>query len=266
MEKQPVGTSGGGYNLPPHHSASSLMMFRACPWKYKERYLLGADDKPSTAALMGVAFHDVVDMLEKGRIPPSRFAMMAASRFAVLVDETVARVGADGIETYSRDLADDVALRRQQLVEQCARYQHHRQTRTDQLAASEAGFTLHLSGVARPIVGRIDQILVDATGCTRVLDLKTGSTRFSSSLQLLVYNLGAQSLGYTPATWGYYWYGKDGKMVTADISGGTPEYVGGLFRRLEAAIQQDLIQPNPGGNCYLCPHKKGCPEAWHPYS
>lgn len=263
MAKDVMPRVGDGWQLPPHHSASSLGTFRACPEKYKQRYLLGAPDKENIAGMMGTAIHDAVYQYHLGVVTPRLLAPTAIRVFTKLVGAAVA-AGAN-IELYGKPMEEEYNRRKTMIMEQCATYLEFSGADKHRVMAAEVPFELQLPGVKRPIIGRIDQVLIDPDGEIRVRDLKTGSRKMSSALQLLVYNLGAQTAGYTPSKWGSYWYGKDGKEIWCDIAGGTPDYIGRLFAQLETHVEQGLFNPLPGGDCYLCPHSGVCPEPWKPY-
>ncbi len=109
------------------------------------------------------------------------------------------------------------------------------------------------------IKGYIDRVMVDQHGQVWIIDLKTGSRKPGSSLQLGVYALGlAQQYG-VHAPIGGYWMARKGDIDSPQaLTSYTHEKVGTWFANAQKAIEAEIFIPKVSALCMSCSVREFC--------
>lgn len=117
-----------------------------------------------------------------------------------------------------------------------------------------------LPGMPVPVKGFIDRIFADRTTTERALvDLKTGSRKPASGLQLGIYAaLTAERYGVTIPTGAAFMTRPASLAPPWALGKFTPEYVGRHFGQLYAAIQAGYFVPRVGSQCGRCDVSAAC--------
>lgn len=124
----------------------------------------------------------------------------------------------------------------------------------------EEAFTVELEGVK--VTGRIDRVYRSPEGRI-VVDLKSGSRRPESALQLGIYRLGYDVSHGAPEGTSLvrsagYLMTKDGELYLQDISPFTPELIRRMLVTYLEGVHKDVFLPNIGDACFHCSMKKAC--------
>jgi hypothetical protein len=109
------------------------------------------------------------------------------------------------------------------------------------------------------VKGYIDRVFVTEDGELVIVDLKTGSHKPASSLQLGVYALGVEHhLGVRPILGSYYMARKAELTEPTSLLHYTPELVGSWFSRAKQTIEAELFIPHVTSLCGTCSVRDYC--------
>lgn len=123
--------------------------------------------------------------------------------------------------------------------------------------AVELPFELVLGDVL--VKGFIDQVLEDESGRLLVRDLKTGSKRPVTPLQLGVYALAVEdAYGVRPGYGDFYMFKDGGPTAAYDLSEYTRERVGRWFHDMDRAESAGIYLASPGDHCRVCSVYQWC--------
>ncbi len=231
-----------------------------CGLQYLYGVEMGLDPERSHQMWMGSVIHDIVDRAQRGEIPRTEEAMLAALE-----------------EAWREDVFPNRALERQRLLD--ARKMLRQWLTDDTLGepiASEARFEFPLDGAV--IRGRIDAVYRFGPDGTRVVDYKTSrytptQERVQESLQLGAYYLAMKrtpelaALGEPLLLELAYLFaeGSDGGYKHLSVKPermGTGEYemwAETTIRRLLEAVRREDFAPSPEAECRWCSFKPICP-------
>lgn len=114
--------------------------------------------------------------------------------------------------------------------------------------------------------GYIDRVLHDQSWVydgdqrlAHVLDIKTGTKRPASPLQLGFYKIGYEAKHPDRHVMGgSWWMAKDGKAFEVDISHITVDTLDRYATKYFKGVEQKVFIPNLGDACFFCPFKKEC--------
>lgn len=108
--------------------------------------------------------------------------------------------------------------------------------------------------------GFIDRVFYDnILGQHHIVDLKTGSRKPESALQLGVYGAAVTNRYDLRVPWGSAFMNRRGHLSEPwDLSMYTPDYVGHHFGRIYAAIQAGVFVPKLGRHCGMCDVSASC--------
>ena len=256
---------GGELKLNPkrRRSASQLKMFRTCEERYRLIKFERVPQQESAASVQGSAVHHAAEQWElSGR------TINIGDTFDVEFDRLLATTAERSPTSEWRvwgkgsDVQKDIETRRTLGRGQAETLAITFQTKKiaelpDGTPAVEVRFELDLGPCI--VVGSIDRI-DDHDGTMVVEDIKTG-VREASPIQVGIYALAAREiLGYD--VWqGDFYYAKDGTYSPSyDLSRFTRAYLEDQFSIMEKKIEQRLLTPSPGGECFTCPVRTNCKE------
>lgn len=121
----------------------------------------------------------------------------------------------------------------------------------DGAPAVEVPFHLTLGGVL--VKGYIDRVMVNPDGEVVIIDLKTGNTTPSSSLQLGVYALGFHAItGVMPSVGAYYMARKSELSAMSSLLHYDATMVGDWFAKTKVAIEAEVFVPHVTNLCGTC--------------
>ena len=133
------------------------------------------------------------------------------------------------------------------------------------LISIEERFDIELGGAGPRdsviLTGRIDRVFRDPQGLI-VVDLKSGTKRPTSALQLGMYALGYnrshEALEGASVARGGYLMTKDGELYLQDLTPFTPELIHGMVVAYLEGVEHDVFLPNIGNTCFSCPMSRAC--------
>lgn len=103
------------------------------------------------------------------------------------------------------------------------------------------------------VKGYIDRVFINDAGEAVVVDLKSGSSKPNSSLQLGVYALGlADTVGLSPSVGAYYMTRRKELTEMQSLLHYTPEMVGNWFSKAKQAIESEVFLPHVTPMCSSC--------------
>lgn len=164
----PVGEWLGGYIR--HFSASSLKMLKICPEQYRQRYILGRKERPSSFLTLGTAVHGAVAASLNQRLENGD--LMSTSEAVEFFHDKAwpTAVESDGgIEMIRFDQGEDEDHVRRDGERMTQAYHHTVAPRIIPVAPAERRIDIFIEGVPVPLIGYLD---VEEE--LHVTDLKTG--------------------------------------------------------------------------------------------
>jgi len=234
-------------------SYSQIDTFKACPLKYKYRYVLKVPTAPHHALTFGQSLHDTLrhfHQLEQQGDQPTLKDLLKLYRHHFNSAGYTSAAHRD-----KRFHSGKKALRQY--------FQVYRQILGQPLKLEE-NFRLHIAGV--PLVGKIDRIDKTDTGL-EIVDYKTGQSKTKKQVdideQLTIYALGArQALGLNVDSLSLYFLESNQKISTTRSSTDLKNY----RHHLEAVVHQiktSDFPATPGSPfpCDFCEYNSICPFA-----
>ncbi len=236
-----------------HLSYSQIDTFKACPLKYKYRYVLKVPAEPHHALSFGQSLHDTLrhfHQLELQRSQPTLKDLLKLYRHHFRPE------GYDSLaHKQARFRSGQQALRRYFAI--------YRQVLGQPLEL-ETSFRLRVAGV--PLIGTIDRIDQTATGL-EIIDYKTGSSQTKKQVdideQLTIYALAAkQALNLNVNALSLYFLESNQKISTTRSTTDLTNY----HKHLETVVHQiktSDFPATPGSPfpCGFCEYNSICPFA-----
>lgn len=252
-------------DIKPTRSVSQLTSFLSCGEAYRLQRIAKAPRKPAAWLLQGIAFHSAIEFWELDCRKPTveqciaEFDTTWALEVEMLPDVPLDQWLTGGKTKGEVDYERRVAKGRQQVrehIEWALAHSEEWRVMRDSRFPNGLGIEIPISidlG-ALTLNGFIDQVIEYRTGEVRVRDLKTGSKKPDSPVQLGVYAMSLREQWELPQVWwGDFYMAKDTNATTPyDLSVYTRQTVGEWFTKLNAAIEAELFIPNPGSMCAVC--------------
>lgn len=256
-------------------SVSQINTYLACSEQYRLQRRTPGEVVTQTPAAwfeMGTAIHHVIELWEKwgrqGTIEQAR--TMFTQKYDELINETLnsTRVESDNWLTGSKKPGSvDIADRRVRGQDHVERYIEHalghaqdwRIATINGEPAVEVEFKIELGGV--PVYGFIDQVVETRDGLIYPRDIKTGTRRPESPLQLAVYAIALNKLFGHTVTTGAYVMTKD-KWDNMEhfepLDQWSEETLANMFYNFDIAERAGVYIPNVGSHCRVCTVKDFC--------
>lgn len=253
-----------------HRSASQLSSFAQCAEAFRLARVAKVPKRPAAWLIHGTAYHFAVEEYENSGRKLSLEVL--ESLFRDMYKEEIAKLrerwpdDKDWLTGGNKKAENDIKDREEIGVWQVHDYVEFAEAHKDVWRilplgngqiATEVKFTIVLGGVQ--VDGYIDQIREYRDGSLEVADLKTGSRKPNSTMQLGVYRLVTfENTGKMPATGVFI---KAGRPATAKVDAKptedmkftldewTPEFLGSLFHDMDKIDKQGLFLPNPQEGC-----------------
>ncbi|MFD9670611.1 RecB family exonuclease [Streptomyces sp. NPDC059981] len=261
---------------PKPRSHSQYARFAQCGLAYK---LERVDRKPQSPAgwfIQGIAVHHGVELYERSGRSLSRPQVVDAYRQKWESEEAAGRRRepdekrwmTGGFKSAAKDLPDRKSLGEHQIHDyltyvDSVRDHEYMWTTPDGRLAVELGFEITIGSV--PIRGFIDQILVTPYGLT-VRDVKTGTKKQSSALQLALYRRAVWEMYQVDITWGdFFQCARLGRSPKAggptdpiDLTTIDQSWLEGQYAAMDAAERNGVYLANPGDHCVTCGVARHC--------
>jgi DNA helicase II / ATP-dependent DNA helicase PcrA len=236
-----------------HLSYSQIDTFKACPLKYKYRYILKVPAAPHHALSFGQSLHDTLRHFHQLELQGNQPKLKDLIR---LYTRNFNPSGYDSpAHKQARFRSGKKALRQYFAVYQQV---------LGQPLELEKSFRLNIAGV--PLVGKIDRIDQTATGL-EIIDYKTGAGTTKKDVdkdeQLSIYALAAQKvLGIKPQNLSLYFIELNQKLSTHRSDQDVQDTLHRLEQRV-AEIKASDFPATPGSPfpCGFCEYNQICPFA-----
>ncbi|WP_113705477.1 RecB family exonuclease [Nonomuraea lactucae] len=254
--------------MPEHRSVSQLTSYASCGESYRLSKVARAPQTPAAWFAQGVAVHAAIERWERTyreHSPETAIAWFeeAFDREAAKMLEVEPDINnwlCPGRTKPDVDLANRIDRGRVQVsgyIEQALASKLQVLELLPGEPAAEVPFTIDLDGIT--VIGYIDLIMVDPWGRPLVRDIKTGSKRPVSPMQLAVYRHAVFDLTGDAVEWGDYYMAKDNKALDPiPLSPYTRDMVTTWFKQMDASEKAGNYLPNPGDHCNTCPVRRFC--------
>lgn len=144
-------------------------------------------------------------------------------------------------------------------LEDFRKYVGWRRANPMDLFAIEEDISECVPGVDLQLKGFIDRVFRDANGQWVIVDIKTGSTKVTDSLQLGFYRVGLALKRNLVCDTGYYWQSKDGALSKPfDLRQWNKALVAQYGRDFKARAESGIYPPIEGEHCWRCSVRDSC--------
>lgn len=252
----------------PTRSVSQLTSWLSCGESYRLQRIAKAPRKPAAWLLQGIAFHSAIEFWERSERAASldacinEFDLVWTEEAENLPDVPLDNWLTGGRTKGSVDYERRVAKGRKQVGEyidwanaNSGNWRILKDSSFPDGIGIEVPIELPLGPDAGVILnGFIDQIIEFREGAIRPRDLKTGTKKPDSPVQLGVYAMALrEQYGMTHVWSGDFYMAKDiAATEPYDLSVYTYPTVTQWFADLNEAIERELFIPNPGSMCNVC--------------
>lgn len=260
-------------DLKPHRSVSQLTTWLQCGEAYRLQRIAKAPRRPAAWLLQGIAFHNAIEFWElEGRTPTPEQAVDEFDTSWTLEAENLPDDPLDTWLTGGRtkgevDYARRVERGRQQVRDYIewaksteAQWRIYRDSAFPNGMGVEVPFRIDL-GPAKDVelIGYIDQVVEFREGGIIPRDLKTGTKRPKSPVQLGVYAMALREC-HDIQTWhGDFFMCKDNSPTPLyNLERWTLPYITETFHTVNEAIEREIFIANPGDSCGVCDVWKWC--------
>lgn len=258
-----------------HLSYSGMNTMLDCPKKYELSYLMGAPKKGAVWFVGGRAVHRATEEWDVAREERKPFDLPGAWKRIFHEEIELAKAGDPDFLNWrkagmKKDNPEGESLQfwyarlGPQLVQAYTAWRMRSSWniwRTpDGLLACELDVGGVLPGMELPFKGFIDRVFQSSqTGQLLLVDLKTGSRKPETPLQLGVYAAAVQYHYNTPVPLGAAFMNRRGDLSEAwDLTRYTPEYVGKMFEQTRRGIEAGFFPAKPGRSCGMCDVSTAC--------
>ncbi|MFI6049022.1 RecB family exonuclease [Streptomyces violascens] len=271
MEGEDLPTSTG--NAKPR-SHSQYNRYAQCGEAYRLERVERRPSNPAGWFVQGTAVHSGVEAYERSGRSLSR--AQAAERYRESWEReltaSLAKQGdtnqwmTGGFKSGSKDLADRRELGEHQVLDYIDYAEQSGEsiwTTPDGKPAIELEFSIHLGGV--PVRGFIDQVVQTPYGLT-VRDIKTGTKKQSSALQLALYRRAIWDTYQVDVVWGDFFTcarkGRSPKQGAPtepyDLTRIDQHWLEAQYIAMDAAERNGVYLANPGDHCVTCGVSRFC--------
>jgi len=246
-------------------SYSSMSSYLECGKRYELERIYNAPQSPAWYFLGGDAVHSATEALDKGEQESVEQAWTDAWMNALDTLEPGEEPRAGGRKSAAWPNKEDRAWWEHHGPGMVAEWVRWRDASGYQFLEMPDGspaieVPVDFEFASTMVKGYIDRVMVDGSGQVIVVDLKTGSRKPVSSLQLAVYALGLQHVHGITATLGGYWMSRQGDIPSLhSLAHLTSELVGGWFNDVHRGIEQEIFVPKVSPLCSACSVKDFCP-------
>lgn len=253
---------------PDYRSYSQLTEYMKCGESFRLSRRIGVKEQPSWWLPGGTAFHNTSEHIDHGTLVADNIQQTWLREWDAAVTAQIERAPDEFKDPETWRSAgkgkENGEWWRREGYTMAGKYQSWRNRSSLQVfndgdrALIEAELMPILSGVAVKMYP--DRIMVDEYGQLIVVDLKTGSSKQPSSLQLGVYKVGIEKLLGMSVEWGAFYDARKGDLVTpVRLDQWTEDRIGQLFATFDRQERAGEYLPNIGMHCaYMCSVKAWC--------
>ncbi|MFD9792322.1 PD-(D/E)XK nuclease family protein [Streptomyces sp. NPDC059070] len=260
--------------VPKPRSHSQYTRYAQCGEAYKLERVEKRPSDPAGWFVQGTAVHSGVEAYERSGRTISRAAAVdhyqqawereLAAGLAVQSDTSQWMTG--GFKSGTKDLSDRRQLGEHQVIDYIDYAEQSGESiwiAPDGKQAIELPFTIHLGEV--PVRGVIDQVVQTPYGLT-VRDIKTGTKKQSSALQLALYRRAIWDLYNIDITWGdFFTCARQGRSPRKgsptepyDLTRIDQHWLESQYAAMDAAERNNVYLANPGDHCTPCGVRRFC--------
>ena len=258
----------------PHLSFSQLLVYARCPKQYQFKYLHSfIVDGANLPALVGSAFHAGAEEFERDRkfhfdSPQASAELIRLTRQSLTATMDVEGIAEDDLITFGKqDLKHWMGKGIPGLAKQYLAMREEESHNGTDLAWGmhtpplEVKVTDNDAG-GHPVIGFIDQVLVDSKDRPFIRDLKTGKPKHEHIMQLEVYRyLYQREFGVSP-DYGQLAYVSPTNYTFEVIKFSlSSDAVADLLNDIEALVLHRVFPPlgTINGSCGQCDFRNVCP-------
>lgn len=253
---------------PNYRSYSQLTEYMKCGESYRLSRRVGVKEQPSVWLPGGTAFHETTERYDRDNLTNGSLTQTWHEEWQRAVQEQI-----DKADDEFKDPATwRVAGRKKETMDwwevngeaMCISYRLWRETSNLELVDFDG--SLLVEAEMMPTLGGIpvkmfaDRVFADQHGQILVVDLKTGSSKQPSSLQLGVYKIGLEKLVGLPVEWGAFYNARKGELYPPmRLDQWTEDRIGMLFATFDQQERAGQYLPNIGSHCeYMCSVREFC--------
>lgn len=249
---------------PPYRSYSQLTEYMKCGESFRLSRRVGVKEQPSWWLPGGTAFHNATERYDLDTLNGQSLTSAWMDEWHRAIDAQL-----ENAPVEYRDLStwraaargkEDRAWWETNGPAMCDKYVAWREASGLQLVENgvEVAMMPNLNDVMVKMYA--DRVFVDKHGQPLLVDLKTGSSEQSSSLQLGVYKVGLEKLTGMVAEWGAFYNARKGELYPpVRLDQWTEERIATLFLTFDQQERAGQYLPNIGQHCkYMCSVKQWC--------
>jgi putative RecB family exonuclease len=265
--------------IPKPRSHSQYNRYAQCGAAYKLERVERRRGDPAGWFVQGTAVHSGVEAYERSGRSLSRAAAVAHYQQAwqreldagLAVQSDTNQWMTGGFKSGTKDLVDRCELGEHQVLDYIDYAEQSGEsiwTTPDGKQAIELEFTIHLGEV--PVRGFIDQVVQTPYGLT-VRDIKTGTKKQSSALQLALYRRAIWESCQVDVTWGDFFTcarkgrspKKGGPAELYDLTRIDQHWLESQYAAMDTAERNGVYLANPGDHCVTCGVSRFCKAKGH---
>lgn len=256
-------------NLPEYVSKSQINGFLRCGKQYELERVVKVPTPPTWYFIGGTAVHKATERLDQEKMDSwsaDRIEHLWSQAYGEEIDE------AYRIWPEDRDWLKFGRVSRNNKDGQGFRYWNERgrsalmawadwrrsNRDTMHLVSIEEEFLVPIGGVQ--VRGFIDRVFQSRDHGYYVVDIKNGSKRPDSPLELAIYKHGWEIKHEATGAVGLggFWMGKDGELFPQELEPYTIPLLSGLIEKYLDAVANNTFLPRVSGDCFNCPVKSAC--------
>jgi hypothetical protein len=235
-----------------------------CGESFRLTRRVGVKEQPSWWLPGGTAFHNATERYDLGHADEQSITSAFVEEWDKAVAEQLDRAPTEYLDTSTWRAAGKGKEDKEWWLANgpkfCADYVTWRKSSRLQLVENgvEAELMPVLAGV--PVKMFPDRVFVDEYGQALIVDLKTGSSKQPSSLQLGTYKVGVEKLTGLVAEWGAFYDARKGTLLPpVPLGQWTEQSIGRMFELFDKQERAGEYLPNIGSHCqYMCSVKAFC--------
>lgn len=261
--------------MPVHLSYSGMNTMQDCPKRYELSYIAQAPRKGAVWFLGGKAVHRATEEWDLARIEGRQINLPAVWKDVFMEELASSKEGDPDFTNWRKagtrkdnpvgeDIAHWFSDLGPQLVKAYVNWRNRSSWDIWRTPDGKPAIELDVGGTwpnaAMPFKGFIDRVFQSPqTGQLLLVDLKTGTRKPETALQLGVYSAAVETRWGVPIHLGAAFMNRRGDLSEAwNLDLYTPEYVGRMFDQTDRAIKAGYFVAVPGRHCGMCDVSAAC--------
>lgn len=253
-----------------HLSYSAVDNLATCGERYRLERIVQVPQEPAWWFIGGSAIHRATESIDRGEFSDPEAAWQEAWNLQIeedVPDGDLSRVRSGGRATKEWPNRENkewwehhgpkmVEAYRDKMIELARKGWNLWEPVADQWAV-ELPFEVEIGGVL--VKGAVDRVYVDPDGQLVVVDLKAGSRKPESTMQLGVYAVALEKIfGTKPALGSYFMARKAELTDPMSLLHYTENVIGSIFATGKRMIEAEIFLPHVSGLCNSCGVSKHC--------